>query len=134
MEKHIMITKLIFILSALLLLLTSTPSYSYEYEEMKFELYTPCSGTADFCYPKIMARGYITDFTPEKFQEFVENEFGPYEKIDGLTVCLDSPGGSAMGGMNLGRIFRSYQIATCISDHFWSVRYDGGLKFQAQRY
>ncbi|MDI5986268.1 hypothetical protein QLQ85_15855 [Halomonas sp. M4R5S39] len=109
--------------SLFLSLVPTLSTIAIAYDEMQFEIFSPCSGNAAFCMPRIMARGHITDDTPTRFENFLIKEIGHREKYDTLAVCFDSPGGSVRGGMELGYIIRSLQISTCISDSYWSVRH-----------
>lgn len=57
----------------------------------------------------IVADGIITDKTPEVFQDFLDaNPFDGYNFV----IELNSPGGSLLGGMVLGRMIREHGLST----------------------
>jgi hypothetical protein len=76
---------------------------------MKFELWTdvqPCVGA---CRTWVSAAGAITADTPREFEAFAKRY-----KLDGLTVALDSDGGSVLGALELGRAIRRLGMATTV--------------------
>lgn len=101
-------------LTPIFILLMSLHAFS---EEMSFDY--RCQGNAaESC--ALIASGVITKQTPDKFREFVENEFS-----DGQVVLLHSQGGNLAGGVELGRAIREYGLMTEIGngvsskDEFW---------------
>ena len=102
------------LLTPIFILLMSLHAFS---EEMSFD--NRCMGNAaESC--AIIASGVITKQTPDKFREYVENEFS-----DGEVVLLHSKGGNLAGGVELGRAIREYGLSTEIGngvsskDEFW---------------
>ncbi len=57
----------------------------------------------------IQATGPIVPDTPQRFEEFTRAN-----RVAGLTVVLDSPGGSMTGGLRLGRAFRAAGVNTLV--------------------
>lgn len=77
-------------------------------EPMKFEVVT----TDIKCGPctTVFATGEITPETPAAFDKVVATQF----LMSGTTVVLNSPGGSLMAGIELGRHFRMLGLYTSI--------------------
>jgi hypothetical protein len=67
----------------------------------------------------IQATGPIRPDTPLRFQEFARAH-----RIAGLTIVLDSPGGSMTAGLRLGRAFRAAGLNTLVGRTL--VRTEGG--------
>jgi hypothetical protein len=57
----------------------------------------------------IQASGPIDNDTPARFEAFAASN-----RVAGLTVVLDSPGGSLIGGLQLGRAFRASAVNTMV--------------------
>lgn len=59
----------------------------------------------------VVAQGVITGETPDRFREFLATDpFDGYRYV----VALDSPGGSLMGGMELGQLIREEGLNTVV--------------------
>jgi hypothetical protein len=67
----------------------------------------------------IQATGPIRPDTPLRFEEFARAH-----RVNGLTIALDSPGGSMTGGLRLGRALRAAGVNTLIGRTL--VRAEGG--------
>jgi len=77
---------------------------------MRFEIYR--QNPADACASKctwISARGAITADTPHNFKLFAQSH-----DLQGLTVALDSDGGSVLGAIRLGREIRKLNLDTTV--------------------
>ncbi|MGH6725995.1 MAG: hypothetical protein ACREB8_05545 [Pseudolabrys sp.] len=78
---------------------------------MQFEIWT--EGSAQACGGKcgsfVSAAGAITSDTPRDFETFAKRH-----KLDGLTVGLDSDGGSVLGALSLGRAIRRLGMTTTV--------------------
>jgi hypothetical protein len=78
---------------------------------MQFEQWTegPAQACADRCRTWISATGAITADTPRDFETFIKTH-----KIEGMTIALDSDGGSVLGALALGRSIRKLGMITTV--------------------
>src|SRR6185503_4681331 len=78
---------------------------------MQFELWTegPAPACGEKCRTWISASGAITSDTPRDFEAFAKSR-----KLDGLTIALDSDGGSVLGALALGRSIRKLGMITTV--------------------
>ncbi len=91
------------------------PEKDYDDYPMKFEQHG-ADGNCDDC-DWIFARGTITANTAKDFEAFIS---GGIFFSKQFKVRLQSPGGSLVGALALGRVFRKYRVST----------YIGGKDFQ----
>ena len=78
---------------------------------MQFEQWTegPAQACGDRCRTWISASGAITADTPRDFEAFAKTR-----NIEGLTIALDSDGGSVLGALSLGRSIRKFGMITTV--------------------
>ncbi len=78
---------------------------------MQFELrhQSPAATCGDHCLTWIAADGAITSDTPREFQKFAQGR-----DLRGMTLALDSDGGSVLGAIALGREIRALGLATTV--------------------
>jgi hypothetical protein len=78
---------------------------------MQFELWTegPSHACGARCRSFVSAVGAITSETVRDFQAFAKAN-----KLDGLTIALDSDGGSVLGALSLGREIRRLGMTTTV--------------------
>ncbi len=89
--------------------LSNSLLFAFEINEkpMTFQIIKPCHGTASFCAPYVLANGTIEENTYIKLDKFLKNNYSN-------KICLNSPGGDVLGGMNLGEYIRSANLDTCL--------------------
>src|SRR5689334_6520656 len=92
---------------------------------MQFELWTegPAPTCGEKCRSWVSASGAITAETPRDFEAFAKNR-----KLDGLTIALDSDGGSVLGALGLGRAIRKLGMITTVGRTVDLSANDGGRK------
>ena len=80
---------------------------------MQFEMWTEGSARdcASNCRSFVSAVGAITSDTARDFDAFAK-----LQKIDGLTIALDSDGGSVLGALALGRSIRRLGMTTTVGN------------------
>jgi hypothetical protein len=78
---------------------------------MQFELWTegPAEACGKTCRTWVSAVGAITADTPRDFDAFAKRR-----KLDGVTIALDSDGGSVLGALALGRAVRKLGMTTTV--------------------
>ena len=78
---------------------------------MQFELWTegPAQACGNHCRSWVSAAGAITADTARDFEAFAKGQ-----KLNGLTVALDSDGGSVLGALALGRTIRRLGMTTTV--------------------
>jgi hypothetical protein len=78
---------------------------------MQFELWTDgaTEGCGKTCRAWVSATGAITADTPRDFEAFAKKR-----KLDGVTIALDSDGGSVLGALALGRAVRKLGMTTTV--------------------
>ena len=77
---------------------------------MQFEVFTEAAqDCAKECRSWVSASGAITADTPRDFEAFAKKI-----KIDGLTIALDSDGGSVLGALSFGRSIRKLGMTTTV--------------------
>jgi hypothetical protein len=78
---------------------------------MQFEFWTegPAQSCGDKCRTWVSATGAITSDTPRDFEAFAKKR-----KLAGVTMALDSDGGSVLGALALGRAVRKLGMATTV--------------------
>jgi hypothetical protein len=92
---------------------------------MQFELWTegPAPVCGEKCRTWVSASGAITGDTPRDFEAFAKGR-----KLDGLTIALDSDGGSVLGALALGRSIRRIGMITTVGRTVDLSANDGGKK------
>lgn len=86
-------------------LANSRPAYD---GPMRFSTFWPCKGNASYCGVRILAEGIIQTDTGTKFASFVQNKKRHRHELPPVpTVVFNSPGGSLLGGMQLGSEIRN---------------------------
>ena len=78
---------------------------------MQFDVWSegPAQACGDACRTWVSASGAITSDTPKDFEAFAKKN-----KLDGLTIALDSDGGSVLGALALGRAIRKLNMTTTV--------------------
>src|SRR3954451_11348445 len=78
---------------------------------MQFDIWTegPAQACGNDCRTWVSASGAITADTPKDFDAFAKRN-----KIDGVTIALDSDGGSVLGALSLGRSIRKLGMTTTV--------------------
>jgi hypothetical protein len=78
---------------------------------MQFELWTegPAQACGDHCRTWVSAVGAITADTPRDFAAFAKTH-----KLEGITIALDSDGGSVLGALAFGRAIRKLGMTTTV--------------------
>ena len=75
---------------------------------MRYSVFWPCNGNAYFCAPQVLAEGTIEMSSAAKFLQFISDRTIHQHQLPSRpTVSFDSPGGSLLGGMILGRAIRA---------------------------
>jgi hypothetical protein len=100
--------------AACLLLATSTRPVAApdsRAQPMQFHLWTegPAQACGDKCRTWVSASGAITADTPHDFEAFAKGR-----KLEGLTIALDSDGGSVLGALAFGRDIRKLGMITTV--------------------
>jgi hypothetical protein len=97
---------------------------------MQFELWTegPAPTCGEKCRTWISASGAITSDTPRDFEAFAKSRQHEGRKLDGLTIALDSDGGSVLGALALGRTIRRLGMITTVGRTVDLSASDGGRK------
>jgi hypothetical protein len=92
---------------------------------MQFEVWTegPPQTCSKECRTWVSASGAITADTPRDFDAFAKKN-----KIDGLTIALDSDGGSVLGALAFGRSIRKLGMTTTVGRTLDLNAADGGKK------
>jgi len=80
-------------------------------QPMQFEQWTegPAQACGDKCRTWISANGAITADTPKDFEAFAKTR-----NLQGMTIALDSDGGSVLGALSLGRSIRRLGMITTV--------------------
>jgi hypothetical protein len=78
---------------------------------MQFEFWTegPAEACGKTCRTWVSATGAITADTPRDFEAFAKKR-----KLEGITMALDSDGGSVLGALALGRAVRKLGMTTTV--------------------
>src|SRR5262245_7634613 len=78
---------------------------------MQFEVWSegPTQACGDKCRTWVSASGAITADTPRDFEAFAKSR-----KVEGMTIALDSDGGSVLGALSLGRSIRKLGMITTV--------------------
>jgi hypothetical protein len=78
---------------------------------MQFELWTegPAEACGKTCRTWVSATGAITAETSRDFEAFAKKR-----KLEGITIALDSDGGSVLGALALGRAVRKLGMTTTV--------------------
>jgi hypothetical protein len=92
---------------------------------MNFEIWTegPAQACGDKCRTWVSASGAITADTPRDFDNFAKTR-----KIEGMTIALDSDGGSVLGALALGRTIRKLGMITTVGRTIDLSSNDNGRK------
>jgi hypothetical protein len=98
-------------ISSLALAQTPSPNPAAQPAAMRFEWMRegPADKCADHCREWIAATGAIGENTLRDFEEFARAR-----DVRGATLVLESPGGSVVQGLALGREFRRLEIVTSV--------------------
>lgn len=104
---------------ALCLAVATAPLAAKEYAaEMQFTVFRPCMGNASFCQPQLLASGTLDKAAPERLAALLASEDHP------LTVSFDSPGGSLVAGLELGKLIRDQGLNTVVGTEYFEERYN----------
>ena len=80
---------------------------------MTFETFSPCSGNGDICSTRVLAKGRIELDTAKRLQAFLRAKAAQDQYFSTRPpIVFDSPGGSLVGGMELGRLIRRLKLDT----------------------
>ena len=92
---------------------------------MQFDVWTegPAQACGKDCRTWVSASGAITADTPRDFDAFAKRN-----KVEGLTIALDSDGGSVLGALALGRSIRKLGMTTTVGKTIDLSVSDGGAK------
>lgn len=90
-------------------------------ETMRFTVFRPCMGNASFCQPQLLASGTLDKGAPERLAALLDSEEHP------LTVSFDSPGGSLLAGLELGKLIREHGLNTVVGTEYFEERYNEAL-------
>jgi hypothetical protein len=92
---------------------------------MHFDLWTegPAQNCGAKCRTWVSATGAITADTPRDFEAFAKNR-----KLSGVTIALDSDGGSVLGALALGRSIRRLGMVTTVGRTVDLGATEGGSK------
>jgi hypothetical protein len=92
---------------------------------MQFELWTegPAPACGEKCRTWVSASGAITADTPREFEAFTRGR-----RLEGLTIALDSDGGSVLGALALGRSIRRLGMITTVGRTVGLSANDDGRK------
>jgi hypothetical protein len=92
---------------------------------MQFDLWTegPAQACGSECRTWVSAVGAITSDTPRDFEAFAKKN-----KLDGMTIALDSDGGSVLGALSFGRTIRKLGMITTVGKTVDLNASDGGQK------
>ncbi|MBN8937713.1 MAG: hypothetical protein J0I13_15860, partial [Rhizobiales bacterium] len=92
---------------------------------MQFDVWTegPAQTCGNACRTWVSAAGAITADTPRDFESFAKGR-----KLDGVTIALDSDGGSVLGALALGRAIRRLGMITTVGKTIPLTSVDGGQK------
>lgn len=104
------------------------PATSVFAQSMRFLTYDPCGGgNSSFCAPRLVLKGTIEPDTAKKLDAFlgsraaedayVSKKYHPY-------VVFDSPGGSLVGAIELGRYIRASRLDTILEPEITDIRRD----------
>lgn len=104
---------------ALALAAASAPLAAKDYAaEMQFTVFRPCMGNASFCQPQMLASGTLDKGAPERLAVLLASEDHP------LTVSFDSPGGSLVAGLELGKLIREQGLNTVVGTEYFEERFN----------
>lgn len=78
---------------------------------MEFKTYSPCRGNSSACATRILASGFIQQDSHKKLAAFIAKQ-GPMELASQSTIVFNSPGGSVLGGIEMGRFIRKHRYDT----------------------
>jgi hypothetical protein len=93
---------------------------------MRFVVFNPCGGGRSCgCAQQVLASGRVESDSADKLFRFVVAEQAAGRLCDTPTVSFDSPGGSLVGGMRLGRIVRQLKMDTGVALTYSHVQTDG---------
>ena len=92
---------------------------------MQFEVWAegPPQVCGDKCRTWVSASGAITSDTPRDFEAFAKSS-----KLDGMTIALDSDGGSVLGALALGRSIRKLGMTTTVGSTVDLANVENGRK------
>jgi|GEM_PF-3520842 len=90
-----------------------------EYKPMTFETFTPCLGNGDFCGTRVLAKGRIEVDSAKKLQFFLKEQVEKDKYFNpSPTIVFDSPGGSLVGGVELGTLIRRLKLDTELAPQY----------------
>jgi hypothetical protein len=92
---------------------------------MQFDIWTegPMQACGSNCRTWVSGSGAITSDTPREFEAFARRN-----NLKGLTIALDSDGGSVLGALALGRAIRKLGMTTTVGRTVDLNAADGGRK------
>lgn len=90
-------------------------------DTMQFTVFRPCMGNASFCQPQLLASGTLDKGAPERLVVLLASEDHP------LTISFDSPGGSLVAGLELGKLIREQGLNTVVGTEYFEERYNEAM-------
>jgi hypothetical protein len=101
---------------------------------MQFQVWSegPAQSCGDKCRTWVSAAGAITADTPRDFEAFAKGR-----KLQGMTIALDSDGGSVLGALAFGRAIRKLGMITTVGKTIDLLANEGGqrrAKLQSRAY
>ena len=97
----------------------TTPDYP---DRLTIQVFTPCSGTAKFCWPVVLLRGVIDSDSPKRVSDYFESGKGVE------TIAFDSPGGNLLAGLKIGEFIRERHYDTLVSSEYSEEQAGGGSR------
>lgn len=97
---------------ALVALAAGSAAVAQEDAPMRFSVFNPCLGNARVCGARILAQGVIMQDTARAFEAFLAAADVRKQLPPVPAVSFDSPGGSLIGGIELGRVIRRLKMET----------------------
>lgn len=80
---------------------------------MTFETFAPCTGNGEVCATRLLAKGRIEIDSAKRLQAYLKARAAQEQYFPtNPPIVFDSPGGSLVGGMELGRLIRRLKLDT----------------------
>lgn len=96
---------------------------------MRFRTFWPCDGNGSMCGIRILAEGVLQGDTGERFADFLANPRSHEHPLPPVPeVVFDSPGGSVLGAMALGRLIRERRFGTALEPEYTHVVTEGNSR------
>lgn len=102
----------------LMLLLAASPLYGEAADTMTFSVFTPCSGNAAYCAPRILIEGAITATAADQLRMFLPEARTTLDFPPRPVICFNSTGGDIGGALTLGELIRSMNLDTCVAPEY----------------